>query len=564
MSILRIKKLSLRYETKQILREVYLRIAAGERVGLAGANGAGKTSIFRLILEQVDATQGSAASHVAEATGAREVEGDVDVDDGLRVGYFSQFSRLDGEKSVQTILEAAFAEVQGWERELEEIDLAIGKDPSAEALDALLLRQAGLFERMTDRDGWSYGLKIDTVLTKLGFDDAHRERPVGQLSDGWRNRASLAQILIEEPNLLLLDEPTNYLDVEGIRFLEGWMTRISSAVLVVSHDRQFLDSIVDRIVEIQNYKLHDYPGGYAAYVRGKAKAAKQLGKEYRHEEELLLFETSTIKSRKALKTSVKTSVKTSRKVARIKKGGYTPTVDNVVSAVYPKIHVPTELGEFEGLGASRGGRVLFDDVSFTLKRSDRIVILGRNGCGKTTFLDVLTGRLKPDRGEVSWRPGVRFSDFTAVLDALDPGVRLLRSAMAAPAQFLETHEMPSQKKVVRFLQMLGFSDLDLQSRVGTLSGGERARLALAWCLTSGAAVVVLDEPTNHLDLRSAQIMERALVKFPGAVVAVSHDRFFIDKVASSLLVFEDEGRVRRYSGGWSSYQRRVLRSGAAG
>ena len=559
MSIVRLKNLSLSYEDKQILREVYLRVDAGERVGLAGANGSGKTSIFRLILEEVNAEEGSAAAHADGASALRSVEGDVEVDDGLRVGYFSQFSRLDGDKSIQTILEGAFAEVQSWERELAELDQAISETAAAGGdLDALLSRQAELIERMTDQDGWGYGLEIDTVLTKLGFDQAHRERPVGQLSDGWRNRASLAQILIEKPDLLLLDEPTNYLDVEGIRWLEGWIGRIKSAVLVVSHDRQFLDAIVHRIVEIQNYRLHDYPGAYDAFVRAKAKTAKQLDKEYRHEEELLLFEGHTIKSRKAQKTSAKLG----RKVARIKKGGITPTVDGVVSAVYAKLHIPTELAEIEGLGMSREGRTLFDGVSFTLKRSDRLVIVGRNGCGKTTLLDVLTGQLSPDRGRVDWRPGVRFSDFTAVLESLDPKLRLLRCAMAAPAQFLESHEMPPQKHVVRFLRMLGFSELDLQLPVGSLSGGERARLALAWCLTSGPSVIVLDEPTNHLDMRSAQIMERALVKFPGAVLAVSHDRFFIDKVASALLVFEDDGRVVRYGGGWSSYQARLQRSSA--
>jgi sulfate-transporting ATPase len=561
LSILRIKKLSLRYEDKQILREVYLRIAAGERVGLAGANGTGKTSLFRLILEQVDATAGSAAAHAAETPGLREIEGDVELDHGLRVGYFSQFSKLDGQRSIQAILEAAFSEVQAWERELSEIEQALGDDPDPASLDSLLLRQGELFEQMTDREGWSYGLKIDTVLTKLGFDATHRARPVEQLSDGWRNRASLAQILIEQPELLLLDEPTNYLDVEGIRFLESWISRISSAVLVVSHDRQFLDAIVNRIVEIENYRLHDYPGAYDAYLRAKTKLAGQLTKEYRHEEELLLFETATITKRKAAKAATKgtSSAKTARKVSKIRKGGITPTVDNVVSAVYAKLHLPTELAEFEGLTASREGRTLFEDVSFSLKRRDRVVILGRNGCGKTTLLDVLTERLEPDGGEVRWRPGVRFSEFTAVLDELEPNARLLRCAMAAPAQFLESHEMPSQKNVMRFLRMLGFSEPDLQLRVGTLSGGERARLALCWCLTSGPAVIVLDEPTNHLDMRSAQIMERALVKFPGAVLAVSHDRFFIDKVATSLLVFED-GRVNRYSGGWSIYQRRVAQA----
>ena len=342
------------------------------------------------------------------------------------------------------------------------------------------MRQADLFESMTQRDGWSYGNRIDTVLTKLGFDATHRTQPVGHLSGGWRNRASLAQILLEEPDLLLLDEPTNFLDVEGIEWLEGWIGRLPGAVIAVSHDRHFLDSIVSRMVEIQNYQLHEYPGDYASYVWEKAKAAKALAKQFRHEEELLLFETSTIKSRKRVRSSAKAL---DRKRAQIKKSGETPIVDGVVSAAYAKLHIPVELAEFKDLTMSRAGRPLFKDLSFALKRGDRLVILGRNGCGKSTLLQVMTGELEPDAGEIRWRSGVRFSNFVQVLAELDPAERVFHCAMAAPQQFLASHEMPTQKSVVRFLLMLGFSEPELQLRVGALSGGQRARLALAWCLT---------------------------------------------------------------------------------
>ena len=368
----------------------------------------------------------------------------------------------------------------------------------------------------------------------------------------WRGRAaaSLAQILLEEPDLLLLDEPTNFLDVQGIEWLETWIGRLPGAVIAVSHDRHFLDSIVSRMVEIQNYRLHEYPGNYAAYVWEKAKAAKSLSKEFRHEEELLLFESATIKSRKRVLSGGKGL---DRKRAQIKKSGETPTVDTVVSAAYGKLHIPTELAEFTDLSLARDGRTLFSGLSFSIKRGDRLVILGRNGCGKSTLLQVMMGELEPDAGEVRWRSGVRFSDFVKVLAALDPSERVFHCAMAAPQQFLSSHEMPTQKSVLRFLRMLGFSEAELQLRIGTLSGGQRARLALAWCLTSGPAVVILDEPTNHLDMRSAQIMERALVKFPGAVIAVSHDRFFVDKIAAQLMVFGPDGHVEVRGGGWSEY-----------
>ena len=552
MSVVRLKNLSLGYEGRQILRDIFLRVAPGERVALVGANGSGKSSILKLIVRHaVSLEQGTASTHIqGDATTLPELSGDVELNRDVTVGYFSQFSQLDDERAVEDILLDTFAEVRGWEAELTAIDEAMEAEPSGDELERLLLRQADLFEFMTQHDGWSYSNRIDTVLSKLGFDDFHRARPVGQLSGGWRNRASLAQILLEEPDLLLLDEPTNFLDVEGIEWLETWIGRLPGAVIAVSHDRHFLDSIVSRMVEIQNYRLHEYSGNYATYVWEKAKAAKSLSKEFRHEEELLLFESSTIKSRKRVRSGAKDL---GRKRAQIKKSGETPTVDNIVCAAYGKLHIPTELAEFKELAMSRDGRPLFHGLSFSLKRGDRLVILGRNGCGKSTLLQILMGELKPDSGEVRWRSGVRFSSFVQVLDELDPTERLFHCAMAAPQQFLSSHEMPTQKSVLRFLRMLGFSEAELQLRIGTLSGGQRARLALAWCLTSGPAVVILDEPTNHLDMRSSQIMERALVKYPGAVLAVSHDRFFVDKVATKLMVFGEDGNVTVRSGGWSEF-----------
>jgi len=552
MSIVRLKKLSLQYDDRQLLREVFLKVGRGERVALVGANGSGKSTLLKLLVRHAVDTGQATSSTRDDSTALPHVDGGVELEHDVRVGYFSQFSQLDDTRTIEEILLDTFAEIRAWEAELQNIEDALGEPQDDDEFDRLLARQADLLDAMAQRDGWSYQLKIDTVLTRLGFSEAHRTRPVGQLSGGWRNRASLAQILLEEPDLLLLDEPTNFLDVEGITWLESWIGRLSGAVMVVSHDRHFLDAIVSRMVEIQNYKLHEYPGNYEAYVWAKAKAARTLAKEYRAEEELLVFETSTIKRRKKVRKP--DPVRTAKKRARIKKGGETPTVDRVVSAVYAKLHIPQLLCEVRDLSAptDRGGKALFSGLSFDITRGDRLVILGRNGCGKSTLLATLLGDLKPGTGEVSWKPGVRFSEFTRVIDELDESKRVFHCAMAAPQQFLSSHEMPTQKSVVKFLHMLGFSENELQLRVGTLSGGQRARLALAWCLTSGPSVVVLDEPTNHLDMRSAQIMERAIAKFPGAVVAVSHDRFFVDKVARRLLVFEGDGRTRIRGGGWTA------------
>ena len=252
MSFIRLSNITKRYDTRVVLRDISFRLAAGERVGLVGKNGSGKTTLIRLILEQEEPT-----------------EGIVDITQGVRLGYFSQFSELNGAESIQEVLEGLFADIREIEDELAQIGMALETVVDSDEMERLLERQAHLMEEMNHQEGWDYPRHIDTVLTKLGFVQAHRERPIDQLSGGWRNRASLAKILLEQPDVLLLDEPTNFLDVAGLAWLESWLKAFRGALLLVSHDRQFLDQVVTRIVEVENYHLHDYPGNYTHYVRTK-------------------------------------------------------------------------------------------------------------------------------------------------------------------------------------------------------------------------------------------------------------------------------------------------------
>lgn len=519
MSLIRLNDVSVRFENMPVLREVFFRLEPGDRVGLIGKNGSGKTTVLKLVLDQV-----------APDTGT------VSVDPGVRVGYFSQFSELNGASTITEVLNGLFGPVKAIEAELAGIDAAIAADPGAGELDRLITRQATLFEEMERLDGWDYPRRIDTVLTTLGFADAHRHCAIDELSGGWRNRAALAKILLESPDVLLLDEPTNFLDVAGVQWLENWFRDFKGAAVIVSHDRMFLDAVVTRIVEVENYHLHEYPGNFAEYVVQKQFRLKTLEQQFVHEAELLAFEAEGIADRREAAKAASRGLE--NKLAKIKKSRTPRPVDQIVTEIYGGLHVKDVLCRVEGLEKAYDGRTLFTDLGFEIRRGHRIAVLGANGSGKSTLLRVLTGEEAPDAGSVAWAKGPGYVSYNDMLAALDDGDTVSHAVNALPDSLALT---ATRKSVNRFLAMFQFSEADLKQKIGNLSGGQKARVAMAQCLLSGASVLLLDEPTNHLDLSSTQVMERALLHFPGAVVVVSHDRFFTDKIATRLLVFGADG-----------------------
>jgi ATP-binding cassette subfamily F protein 3 len=514
MSLIRFNDVAVRFENTQILREVFLRLETGDRVGLIGRNGSGKSTILKVILEQVAPDSGT-----------------VSVEDGLKIGYFSQFSELNGSATITEVLEGLFDEIHEVEAELASIDAAIAADPSAD-LDTLINRQSELFERMDHLDGWDYQRKIDQALTTLGFTEAHRTSPIDDLSGGWRNRAALAKIVLEDPQVLLLDEPTNYLDVAGVEWLEAWFRAFTGAAIIVSHDRRFLDTVVTRIIEVENFHLHEYPGNFDEYVVQKQFRLKTLESQFVHESELLAFEAEGISDRREAAKAASRSL--DKQLTGIKKSRAPRPVDQIITEIYGGLHIKDVLARVESLDKAYGEKVLFTGLQFELRRGNRIAVLGANGSGKSTLLRVLLGEEKPDSGEVAWASGASVVSYNRMLDELDDDDTVTHAVNAMPNSLALT---ATRKSVGRFLSMFQFSEADLKQRIGNLSGGQRARVAMAQCLLSGASVLVLDEPTNHLDLSSTQVMERALVHFPGAVIVVSHDRFFTDKIANRYLDF---------------------------
>lgn len=515
MSLVRLHDVSVRFDNTMILREAYFRLEPGDRVGLIGKNGSGKTTMLQLILDRISPESGT-----------------VTVDPGTRIGYFSQFSELNGESTITEVLDGLFSDIKAVEVELASIDTAIAADPVGAELDRLITRQAELFEDMDRLDGWDYPRRIDKVLTTLGFSEAHRVCAIDELSGGWRNRAALAKILLEDPDVLLLDEPTNFLDVAGVEWLESWFRDFKGAAIIVSHDRKFLDAVVTRIIEVENFHLHEYPGNFGEYIVQKQFRLKSLEQQFVHESELLAFEAEGIADRREAAKAASRGL--GNQLAKIKKSRTPRPVDQIVTEIYGGLHVKDVLCRVEGLAKSYGDKALFNDLGFEIRRGNRIVVLGANGSGKSTLLKVLTGEEEADAGVVSWAKGPGFVSYNRMLEELDDADTVTHAVNALPDSLAFS---ATRKSVNRFLAMFQFSEADLKQKIGNLSGGQKARVAMAQCLLSGASVLLLDEPTNHLDLSSTQVMERALMHFPGAVVVVSHDRFFSEKIANRYLVF---------------------------
>jgi ATPase subunit of ABC transporter with duplicated ATPase domains len=536
VSLIRLQNVFKGYDNLPVLRDVYFRLKENDRIGLIGKNGSGKTTLLKLILKQ-----------------EQPDSGEVVLNPGIQIGYFSQFTTLTGELSVDQVLDHLFGLVHQLEEKLLEIEIAIEENPELGALEKLLDRQASLLAELERIGGWTYQNRMDTALTQLGFNQTHRHLPIGMLSEGWRNRAALAYILLQDPDVLLLDEPTNFLDVDGLSWLEDWLVSWRGGCIVVSHDRQFLDKVTNRIIEIENYHLQEYKGNFTEYVRQKPMRLKSLERQFEYEETLIAFEAQAISDQRELQKNP--SRETHRRLANIKKQTEPPLIDRIITGVYDGLVVSKDLCQVENLSKAYDKQLLFKDLSFELHRGDRIVVIGPNGCGKSTLLRALTqeeieAETDPayDQGQVKWLKGSSFVHYNNVLDNLD-----LNDTVSHAVNVVDLAYLAQRKKINQFLSLFRFSEMDLYQKIGTLSGGQRARVALAQCLLSGASVILLDEPTNHLDLTSTQVMERALVHFPGALVVVSHDRFFIDKIATRLLVFKGEGRVEIFTGNYTMY-----------
>jgi ABC transport system ATP-binding/permease protein len=540
MPLLTAKDLRKSFGSRTLFDGVALSVEEGETIGFVGANGSGKSTLFRILagLEAADA-------------------GTVAIRRGAGIGYLPQEPEF---APGQTVSSAVAAGRPGMLDALSEYHRVTEQlSSSAEDSDRLLRRQGEAISRIDALGGWDWQHEVETLLTQLGLSDWDRE--VSGLSGGERKRVAIARVLLERPDLLLLDEPTNHLDADTTLWLEDRLLDYPGAVLLVTHDRYFLDRVVSRMIELDVQELRSFTGGYTEYLEAKADRSARLATETAKRDRLMEQELAWVKRSPAARTG--------KQKARIKRLGQLQAEVAAAESTGRELEITfgpsPRLGrtvlELEGISKSFGERVLIRDLSTRLRAGERIGVIGPNGAGKTTLLRIILGQETPDAGTVRLGVNTRPAYFDQARVDLDPGLSVYDAVGNE-----EWVVFGGRRVHVRsYLESFLFPTRVHEQRVGSLSGGERNRLLLAKLLLNEANLLILDEPTNDLDLPTLQLLESALAEFGGCVLVVTHDRFFLDKVATGLLVFEPDGVVHRHAGGYELYRRlREERSPAPG
>ncbi|MHB8729479.1 MAG: ATP-binding cassette domain-containing protein [Sulfuricaulis sp.] len=528
MPLLRLEKVSLAYGHRPLLERAQLEIRRGERVCLVGRNGEGKSSLIRLL-------SGEAAPD----------DGNIWIRPGTRIAHLAQEVSPDSDETVFDIVAGGLAEMG---RVISQYHHTAGEMAHA-ATPALTQRLAQLQHELEAGDGWQLEQRVETVLSRLGLDG---DISMHALSGGWRRRAMLARALVSAPDLLLLDEPTNHLDIEAITWLEDFLAGYNGALLFVSHDRAFLKRLATRIVELDRGALTSWPGSYDDYVRRKQ---DQLVVEAEHN---ALFDKKLSQEEAWIRQGVK--ARRTRNEGRVRalealreKRGQRRERMGMVDLKLEEGESSGQLVfEAERVDFSFGETVVLNDFSVRIMRGDRIGIVGPNGSGKSTLIKLLLGELEPARGQLRRGTKWQVAYFDQQREILDPDAKVMDSV----GEGSNTVTINGRAQhVAGYLQNFLFPPERLRSPVSTLSGGERNRLMLARLFARPANLLVMDEPTNDLDVETLELLEELLLEYQGTLLLVSHDRAFLDNAVTSTLVFEGEGRIGEYVGGYSDWLR---------
>ena len=532
MIVLACDKVTKSFGIDIILNQITFSVNAGERVGVVGGNGAGKSTLFKIITGILPMDSG-------EIYKAKDTS----------LGYLPQNTVLESEKTIWDELMQVYAPVLELEKILREMEQQMADyDAMDEAQYSRLLNEySKLQESFEEQGGYSYESYIKGVLTGLGFSPEEFHMPIPHLSGGQKTRVALAKVLLEKPNILLLDEPTNHLDLDAIQWLEDYLSAYPGTIMIISHDRYFLDSLCNNILEIENTTCRLFKGNYTSYQKQKSQWIAQREKEYSAQQKEMARQQEIIERYRSINTekSVKAAESRQKMLDKMEK------VEKVYHTEQARFSfdISRQSGRdvlmVDSLSKSFGDNVLFKDISFNLRLGDRVAIIGPNGCGKSTLFKIILGQIPPTSGSVKLGTGVEIGYYDQELTSLNPNNTVLDELWDSFPQMTET-------EIRNALAARLFKGDDVYKPVASLSGGEKSRLILTKLVLANNNFLMLDEPTNHLDMPSREELEKALSEFPGTILMISHDRYFLNKIANRIIVL-DSGQITEYLGNYEDY-----------
>lgn len=513
---------------RHILKDISLSFFPGAKIGVLGLNGAGKSTLLR-IMAGID----------------KEIEGEARPQPGIKIGYLPQEPKLEPQQTVREAIEEAVSEVKRALTRLDEV-YALYADPDAD-FDKLAAEQAELESIIQAHDGHNLDNQLERAADALRLPDW--DTKIEHLSGGERRRVALCRLLLEKPDMLLLDEPTNHLDAESVAWLERFLHDYEGTVVAITHDRYFLDNVAGWILELDRGEGIPWEGNYSSWLEQKEKrlAQEQAQESARQKsiEKELEWVRQNPKGRQA---------KSKARMARFEElnsGEYQKRNETNELFIPPGPRLGDKVIEVQHLSKSYGDRTLIDDLSFSIPKGAIVGIIGANGAGKSTLFRILSGKEQPDSGSITLGETVVLASVDQFRDAMDDKKTVWEEVSnGQDILTIGNFEIPSRAYVGRF----NFKGVDQQKRVGELSGGERGRLHLAKLLQAGGNVLLLDEPTNDLDVETLRALENAILEFPGCAMVISHDRWFLDRIATHILDYGDEGKVTFYEGNFSDYE----------
>ncbi|AIQ72666.1 MULTISPECIES: ABC-F family ATP-binding cassette domain-containing protein [Paenibacillus] len=521
------------YGIQNVLDGISLQVNEKERVGLVGVNGAGKSTFLQILAGEMSYDSGQI--HKSKET---------------TIGYLAQNSGLQSDKTIHEEMMAVFAPLIEAETELRELEVSIADPKLAEdpkRYEELLERYARRSDWFKDHGGYEMNTRIRSVLHGMGFSDFPPDTPISTLSGGQKTRLALARILLQAPDLLMLDEPTNHLDIETLTWLEDYLRSYAGGILVVSHDRYFLDRLVTTIVEIERHQSRRYTGNYSRYVDLKAAEYEARMKQYEKQQDEIsrmedfvqknIVRASTTKRAQSRRKALEKMDRLDRPMGDLKKASF---------SFEPDFMSGKEVLQVRNVAvAFNEGSPLFKDASFELRRGETAALIGPNGIGKSTLLQCMTGTREPSAGTVNWGTKVKIAYYDQEQTRLNPQNTVME-------ELWSEYPMIEEARIRTILGNFLFSGEDVLKKISALSGGEKARVSLSKLMLRGANMLILDEPTNHLDLVSREVLESALIDFEGTLLFISHDRYFLNKMAERVLELHPEG-IDQYLGNYDDY-----------